>query len=162
MQRILLDLKIGGFYNVQVLLNSDSDTVGWHMEELFKEKCQKDDIVLLYFSGHRYRDEDGSLFFLSHKTRTNSQRRPAIGTAIGAKFIHDRCMSRSKGKRQVIILYCCFSGAFAKDMNARQATTVSIEDEIKQQLGVKGGNFAENINTRGVVPTQGTVANIQS
>ena len=94
-QRVLLDSKIGGFDEVKLLPNPDSFTMQSEIEQLFMEKCQKDDIVLLYFSGHGYRDEDGNLFFVSHNTQINPQGGLRIETAVDAKFIHERYMSRS-------------------------------------------------------------------
>ena len=138
MQRVLLDSKIGGFDEVKLLPNPDSFTMQSEVEQLFMEKCQKNDIVLLYFSGHGYRHEDGNLFFVSHNTETNPQGQLRIGTAVDAKFIHERYMSRSKSKRQVLILDCCFSGAFAEGMSAKEAVVVSINNEIAAQLGGEG------------------------
>ncbi len=138
MQRVLLDSKIGGFDDVKLLPNPDSDTMRSHIEQLFLHKAQKDDIVLLYFSGHGYKHEDGDLFFVSHTTQIDSEGVLTIGTAVEAKFIHERYMSRSKSKRQVLILDCCFSGAFAKDMSAKEAVVVSINKEIEAQLGGEG------------------------
>jgi uncharacterized caspase-like protein len=138
MQRVLLDSKIGGFDEVKLLPNPDSFTMQSEIEQLFLEKCQKDDIVLLYFSGHGYRHEDGNLFFVSHNTQINPQGGLRIGTAVDAKFIHERYMSRSKSKRQVLILDCCFSGAFAEGMSAKEAVVVSIQNEIAAQLGGEG------------------------
>jgi uncharacterized caspase-like protein len=125
MQRVLLDSKIGGFDDVKLLPNPDSETMRSHIEQLFLEKCQKDDIVLLYFSGHGYRHEDGNLFFVSHTTQINSEGGLRIGTAVDAKFIHEHYMSRSPSKRQVLILDCCFSGAFAEEMGAKKARVIS-------------------------------------
>jgi uncharacterized caspase-like protein len=65
MQRVLLDSNIGGFDEVKLLPNPDSFTMQSEIEQLFMEKCQKDDIVLLYFSGHGYRHEDGIYFLLA-------------------------------------------------------------------------------------------------
>jgi hypothetical protein len=138
MQRVLLNSKIGGFDEVKLLPNPDSFTMQSEIEQLFMEKCQKDDIVLLYFSGHGYRHEDGNLFFVSHTTQINPQGGLRIGTAVDAKFIHERYMSRSKSKRQVLILDCCFSGAFAEGMSAKEAVVVSIKKEIEAQLGGEG------------------------
>jgi uncharacterized caspase-like protein len=137
MQRVLQDSKTGGFDEVKLLTNPDSDAMRSEIEQLFLEKCQKDDIVLLYFSGHGYRHEDGNLFFVSHKTEINSQGLPRIGTAVDAKFIHENYMSSSKSKRQVVILDCCFSGAFAEGMSAKEA--IPIRDiDIAAQLGGEG------------------------
>ncbi|GAX44405.1 extracellular ligand-binding receptor [Tolypothrix sp. NIES-4075] len=138
MQRVLLDSKIGGFDEVKLLTNPNSDVMLSEIEQLFMEKCQTDDIVLLYFCGHGYRDEDGNLFFVSHNTQINPQGGLRIGTAVDAKFIHERYMGRSKSKRQVLILDCCFSGAFASGMSAKEAVVVSIKKEIEAQLGGEG------------------------
>ncbi|MGI2907361.1 caspase, EACC1-associated type [Tolypothrix sp. VBCCA 56010] len=138
MQRVLLNSKIGGFDEANLLTNPNSDVMRSHIEQLFLHKAQKDDIVLLYFSGHGYKHEDGDLFFVSHTTQINSQGVLTIGTAVEAKFIHERYMSRSKSKRQVLILDCCFSGAFAEGMSAKEAVVVSINNEIAAQLGGEG------------------------
>ncbi|MBD2337632.1 GUN4 domain-containing protein [Calothrix sp. FACHB-156] len=138
MQRVLQNSGIGGFDEVKFLPNPDSDTMRSEIEQLFMEKCQKDDVVLLYFSGHGYRHEDGSLFFVSRNTQVNPQGKPRIGTAVDAKFIHQNYMSRSKSKRQVLILDCCFSGAFAEGMSAKDIANLSIKNEIVEQLGGEG------------------------
>ncbi|WP_371819423.1 GUN4 domain-containing protein [Tolypothrix sp. PCC 7910] len=138
MQRVLQNSGIGGFDEVKFLPNPDSDTMRSEIEQLFMEKCQKDDVVLLYFSGHGYRHEDGSLFFISRNTQVNPQGFPRIGTAVDAKFIHQNYMSRSKSKRQVLILDCCFSGAFAEGMSAKDIANLSIKNEIGEQLGGEG------------------------
>ncbi|MFN6567741.1 caspase, EACC1-associated type [Dendronalium sp. ChiSLP03b] len=138
MQRVLQNSEIGGFDEVKFLLNPDSITMQSEIEQLFMERCQKDDIVMLYFSGHGYRHEDGNLFFVAHNTQINPQGLPRIATAVDAKFIHERYMSRSKSQRQVLILDCCFSGAFAESMSAKKLVSLSINDEIAQQLGGEG------------------------
>ncbi|BAY23609.1 GUN4 domain-containing protein [Calothrix sp. NIES-2100] len=138
MQRVLQNSGIGGFDEVKFLSSPDSDTMRSEIEQLFMEKCQKDDVVLLYFSGHGYRHEDGNLFFISRNTQVNPQGFPRIGTAVDAKFIHQNYMSRSKSKRQVLILDCCFSGAFAEGMSAKEIANISIKNEIGEQLGGEG------------------------
>ncbi|RCJ40771.1 hypothetical protein A6770_10215 [Nostoc minutum NIES-26] len=138
MQLVLQNSEIGGFDEVKFLLNPDSITMQSEIEQLFMEKCQKDDIVMLYFSGHGYRHEDGHLFFVTHNTQINPEDLPRIGTAVNAKFIHENYMSRSRSRRQVLILDCCFSGAFAESMSAKKLVSLSINDEIAQQLGGEG------------------------
>ncbi len=138
MQRVLQNSEIGGFDEVKFLPSPDSNAMRSEIEQLFMEKCQKDDVVLLYFSGHGYRHEDGNLFFISCNTQINPQGFPRIGTAVDAKFIHQNYMSRSKSKRQVLILDCCFSGAFAENMSAKDIANISIQNEIGEQLGGEG------------------------
>ncbi|MBD2199320.1 MULTISPECIES: caspase, EACC1-associated type [Calothrix] len=138
MQRVLKNPDIGGFDEVKFLSNPDSDTMRSEIEQLFLEKCQEKDVVLLYFSGHGYRHENGNLFFISRNTKINTQGLPIIGTAVDAKFIHDYYMRPSKSQRQVLILDCCFSGAFAEGMSAKNIVNLSIENEISTQLGGEG------------------------
>ncbi|MBD2204905.1 MULTISPECIES: caspase, EACC1-associated type [unclassified Calothrix] len=138
MQRVLKNPDIGGFDEVKFLSNPDSDTMRSEIEQMFLEKCQEKDVVLLYFSGHGYRHENGNLFFISHNTKINTQGLPIIGTAVDAKFIHDYYMRPSKSQRQVLILDCCFSGAFAEGMSAKNIVNLSIENEISTQLGGEG------------------------
>ncbi len=54
-------------------------------------------------------------------------------TAVPASFVHD-IMNNSLCKRQVVILDCCFSGAFAEGMTAKDDGFVDVET----QLGGKG------------------------
>ena len=54
-------------------------------------------------------------------------------TAIAARDIHSQ-MEESRSKRQVIILDCCFGGAFAKGMTAKNTGTVN----LLNQLGGEG------------------------
>jgi hypothetical protein len=46
-------------------------------------------------------------------------------------------MNLSQSKRQVLILDCCFSGAFVEGMEAKQAIPI-IDDKIQAQLGGEG------------------------
>ncbi|WP_208346038.1 caspase family protein, partial [Aetokthonos hydrillicola] len=137
MQRILQDPNIGGFAGVKLLENSASNAIQLEIERLFIKQCQEDDILLLYFSGHGFRDENGYLYFASHDTEIDEHSSPYTATAVSARFLQEQCMNRSKSKRQVLILDCCFSGAFAHRMSAREILP-SIDKEIEQQLGGEG------------------------
>ncbi len=91
-------------------------------------------------SGARYlgfRDENGYLYFVTHDTEMNLQRQVFTGTAVSARFIQEQCMNRSPSKRQVLILDCCFSGAFAEGMSAKDLVP-AIDIDIAAQLGGEG------------------------
>ena len=68
---------------------------------------QRDDILLLYYSGHGLLDADGWLYFALHGT---SIRRPSAAS-LDAAWVK-RIMDRSPSQRQALILDCCHSGAF--------------------------------------------------
>jgi len=74
----------------------------------------RDDLLLLYFSGHGLKDEDGKLYFATPDTNRTTLRT----TSISASLVND-LMRSSRSRRQVLLLDCCYSGAFAKGMIAK-------------------------------------------
>jgi formylglycine-generating enzyme required for sulfatase activity len=110
--RILKDKDIGAFDDVQVLLNQPQSTANEAIDELFTQK-KPDDLLLLYFSGHGVRDEIGALYLAVKNTNHTRLR----STAIKSDFVRE-AMDQSRSKKQVIILDCCNSGAFAQGTKA--------------------------------------------
>jgi len=135
MQRVLQNPKVSGFDAVELLSNPDPFEMQLAIEKLFSENRSRDDLILLYFSGHGVRDDNGTLYFATRVTQKNQQGRIFTSTAVPSSFIQT-CMSQSRSKRQVLILDCCFSGAFANDMKAKQAVDEAID--VKAQLGGEG------------------------
>ena len=105
---VLHDPAIGNFDEVIPLLNQPIATVRREISRFYANK-NRDDVLLLYFSGHGVLDDRGLLYLAVKDTERNLLR----GTAIGAAFIADE-MDRSYSRRQVLILDCCHSGAFAR------------------------------------------------
>jgi hypothetical protein len=99
--------------------------------ELWFQDRQPEDLVLLFFSGHGVKDDRRDLYFAA--TDTEKQRdRLLTSTATSARFIHD-WLRVCKSKYQVLILDCCFSGAFGEWV-ARDDGEVP----LKEQLGAEG------------------------
>jgi hypothetical protein len=134
MQQVLQNSEIGGFDQVDLLANPDRTQMESAIETLFTENRNRDDLVLLYFSGHGVRDDDGTLYFANRITEKTPQGKIRTSTAVPATALQNY-MSRSLSKRQVLILDCCFSGAFANDMKATQADEAI---DVKTQLGGEG------------------------
>jgi WD40 repeat protein/uncharacterized caspase-like protein len=128
MQRVLAHPEMGGFDEVKVLINPDPEAMQVEIETMFKSR-KRDDLVLLFFSGHGVKDESGRLYFATRTTRKNLLR----ATAVPASFVHD-IMNDSRSKRQVVILDCCFSGAFAEGLLAKDDGAV----DVQTQLGGEG------------------------
>ncbi|MBD1999088.1 GUN4 domain-containing protein [Leptolyngbya sp. FACHB-541] len=135
MQRVLQNPKVSEFDVVALLPNPDPFEMQLAIEKLFSENRSRDDLILLYFSGHGVKADDGTLYFATRVTQKNQQGRIFASTAVSSSFIQT-CMSQSCSKRQVLILDCCFSGAFANDMKAKQAVDEAID--VKTQLGGEG------------------------
>ena len=115
---VLRNPEIGGFDRVITLIDQTDAVIRLGIEDFFAEK-KPDDLLVLYFSGHGVRDEQGRLYLAAPNTRANRLR----ATAIAADFVTTE-MDRSRSKRQVLILDCCHSGAFAQGSKAETGGSV--------------------------------------
>ena len=106
--KVMSNEKIGGFESRSLINKSESETRRELSEFLGSRK--PDDLVLVYFSGHGILDSRGRLFFAFKDSQANN----LSGTAIPSTFISD-IMDDCRSKRQVLILDCCHSGAFARE-----------------------------------------------
>ncbi|MEH2057081.1 MAG: caspase family protein [Nostoc sp.] len=128
--QVLQHPEMGGFaeLDIQKLENPDPQKMQEAIETLFGDRS-KDDLVVLYFSGHGIKDENGKLHLATRFTRKNPQGRLIKSTAVPASFVQD-IMSESRSRRQVIILDCCFSGAFPEGWSAKDDGSVNIQVEM--------------------------------
>ncbi|OCQ98217.1 sulfatase-modifying factor protein [Nostoc sp. MBR 210] len=131
MRRVLENPEMGGFDDVTVLKNPQRQEMEREIYNLYAHH-QKDDLVLLYFSGHGVTVENGDFYFSTCETQKN-QNKLLPFTAVAATSVH-RWMNESKSKRRVVILDCCFSGAFAKGLTAKDSGNI----DLQQQLGGEG------------------------
>lgn len=118
---ILRDPKIGAFSQVTTLINKDSHTVLKAIEDFFQNR-QKEDLLLLYFSGHGVKNKLGQLFLATQNTDINFIR----STGVSSNFIKEN-MDSSSSQRQILILDCCYSGAIvtgAKSKNIKRLTRI--------------------------------------
>jgi hypothetical protein len=126
--RVLADPAIGGF-EVQTLLNEPSYQVNPAIETFFADR-KRDDLILLYFSGHGIKDEEGRLYLTTRDTRRKMLRT----TAIPATLVND-VMRYSRSRRQVLLLDCCYSGAFARGMVVRADQVMGTGEYFKEARG---------------------------
>ncbi len=133
-QRVLQHPDMGDFSpnNIKLLKNPQIPNMGMEIEKIFSN-CQKHDLVLLYFSGHGIKDDNGNLYLASSQTCKHPNGQLITSSTVAASFIHN-IMDKSPSRRQVIILDCCFSGAFARGMTVKNDGDV----DIKNQLGGEG------------------------
>jgi len=123
--RVLGDPQIGDFV-VRVVQNQPSHVIGTQIEDLFSDS-RTDDVLLLHFSGHGIKSESGELFFAASNTRPNRLR----ATAISADFVQ-QCMRDSRSRSIVLLLDCCYAGAFTQGTRARAAGDVQVLDSFPQ------------------------------
>ena len=79
----------------------------------------------MHFSCHGVKDEGGELYFAMANTLLSR-----LGaTAVAAEFVNRR-MNRSRSRRVVLLLDCCYAGAFERGMTARAGAGVGIESQF--------------------------------
>ena len=134
LREVLLHPEIGGFAsaNVEILHNPSSLDMGVAIHTLFSNR-RKDDLVLLFFSGHGITDAKGKFYLATRETRRTQAGELITPTSIAASFINEQ-MSNSRSKRQIVILDSCFSAAFSRGMGVKDDRKV----DIQAQLGGKG------------------------
>jgi hypothetical protein len=112
--KVLRNKRIGNFEEVTILVNK-SEAKSRRVISQFLSPKKPDDMVLVYFSGHGVLDGRGNLFLALKDTEIGSLN----ATAISSSFLSyelDNCRSR----KQILILDCCNSGAFARGTKGEQ------------------------------------------
>jgi hypothetical protein len=121
-----------GDFTVELLTNAPSWEVDGAVETLFTES-DSSDLLLLHFSCHGIKDERGELFLAASNTVPNR----LMSTAVEAAQV-SRLMQRSRAQRIVLLLDCCYGGAFERGMVARAAGDVDVADQFAQQTLAAG------------------------
>ena len=128
---VLENPDVGG-YEAETLFNKQSYQISQAIEKFFSGR-KRDDLLLLYFSGHGVKDEEGRLYFAAPDT----DRKRLRTTAIPAALIND-VMLRSRSRKQVLILDCCYSGAFAKGLTVKSDKVIGSSLGTREYLGGQG------------------------
>jgi formylglycine-generating enzyme required for sulfatase activity len=113
--QVLRDAELAAFDDVQVLLNEGESKIRRSIARFFVNR-QRDDLLLLYFSGHGVRNDQGQLFLAANDTEISI----LDATGIPADFV-THSMNNSRSQRQLLILDCCNSGAFAHGSKSASA-----------------------------------------
>jgi hypothetical protein len=121
---VLGDPQIGGFDTVQVVSNQPAHVMQAHIDDLFSDS-RPDDLLLLYFSGHGLKDDSGELFFAGSETRPDR----LASSAVAAHFTQGR-MRVSRSRSVVLLLDCCYSGAFGQGVSIRAGEDARVLDNF--------------------------------
>ncbi|MGH3720236.1 MAG: caspase, EACC1-associated type [Pseudonocardiaceae bacterium] len=126
-RRVLADPEIGEF-EVETSLNKASWEVSEQIEHFFADR-KPDDLLLLYFSCHGVLNDKTQLYFAT----TNTKEQRLGSTAISARWVKEQ-MDHSRSQRIVLLLDCCYSGAFARGAKRGSASA----GVVLGQLGGRG------------------------
>lgn len=119
---VLRDSQIGGF-DVQVLVNAPSGEVQEGIEDFCTDR-HPDDQLMIYLSCHGVLDSYGRLYY----TATNTRRQRLAATAIAAGWLNER-LEDCRARRQILVLDCCHSGAFAR--GAKGDTELALQQRFE-------------------------------
>ncbi|MFC9679022.1 Hsp70 family protein [Streptomyces sp. NPDC056948] len=111
---------IGGF-EVERLVDVPQRPAMRALESLFT-KAARDDLLLLHLSLHGWKDTRGRLHFIMRDTELDYLR----ATAVPAEVLGD-WMGASLCRRIVVLLDCCYSGAFPMNSLRRDAGTPTVD-----------------------------------
>src|SRR5262249_1863188 len=95
------------FADVTTIANGDFADIHRQIARFYSQR-RRDDLLLLYFSGHGIKSDAGQLSLATGDT----ERALLAGTAISSRFVSSQ-MDACASKSLVVILDCCNSGAFA-------------------------------------------------
>jgi uncharacterized caspase-like protein len=119
----LRDPSVGGF-RVREIVDQPSWVVAEEVERFFAERGLND-ISLFYFSGHGIKDEDGALYFAA----MNTKRQLLRSTAVASDHMI-AAMRRCRSRQQVLLLDCCYAGAFSRAMLTKGDEHVGVQERF--------------------------------
>jgi tetratricopeptide (TPR) repeat protein len=128
LEKVLKDPEIGSF-EVKKLSNEPWQNLRVEIDTFFAER-HRDDLLFVYFACHGIKDEDGRLYFAT----ANTYRRNLNVSGIGADFVNE-VMFRCRSKRQVLLLDCCYGGAFARGLTPRATKEVDTKEHFQKGRG---------------------------
>jgi len=127
LKRVLEDPAIGGL-EVEVVLNEVEWRVKRKVDQFFRQ-AKPAEFLLLHIASHGLKNDSGGLFFAAKDTDKDALE----STAIEAEWLTDR-MKASPSRAKVVLLDCCYSGAFAK--GARGGEHVDVIERFEEGKGV--------------------------
>ncbi len=125
---VLADRNISEF-DVQVVRDETAHVIASRIEDLFADSAP-DDVLLVHFSCHGLKSESGELFFAARNTRPER----LASSAVPADFVQ-RCMRMSRSRSIVLLLDCCYGGAFGQGVAVRASGEAGVLDAFP------GGGF---------------------
>ena len=129
LDKILKSKDYGNFSSTLLLKNIPNHKVQREIERVI-QNADKDDLILIYYSGHGKQDHARKL----HLATTNTDVMCLKSTSISINFIKD-LLDDSRTTKIILILDCCYSG-LAGEAFARGG--IDIEEEMQSLSEVTG------------------------
>ncbi|MFI5605843.1 caspase domain-containing protein [Amycolatopsis sp. NPDC051903] len=121
--RVLADPQVGA-YGVDRLVDRTAAELRSTLRAFFANRAP-DDVLLVYFSGHGVKDVAGELYLAGTDTRLDD----LDGTAVSAAELN-RWIRACRSRHVLLVLDCCYSGAFGRGMFAKAGDTVLVQENF--------------------------------
>ncbi|WP_433577344.1 type VII secretion protein EccCb [Nocardia brasiliensis] len=125
LRNLLHDPSIGAFQPAEILVNESKTEIERSIERLFRT-ARSEDLVLFYYSGHGFRTSR-NLYLAA----CNTDPTLPSSSAVSSSFIKE-LIRESSATAKVILLDCCYSGAFLGSDVIKAAG--GIDDGVGQHL----------------------------
>jgi hypothetical protein len=122
---VLGDPDIGGF-EVQVVEDAQEPALRRQIVRFFSNR-RPEDLLLIHFSCHGVKDQAGELYLAAKDTEVGDL---LSATAISSGWLRQQ-IGRSRSKRVVVLLDCCFSGSFPFGMRSRASEQVDVPERLE-------------------------------
>jgi len=122
----LSDPAIGDF-SVRTLIDRPSYELAAEIEGFFGE-ARRDDVLLLHIACHGVKSLGGELHFATRNTLLNR----LAATTVSAQFVNDQ-MNNSRSRRIVLLLDCCYAGAFEHGLISRGSGDLGLAERLGGQ-----------------------------
>jgi Caspase domain len=124
---VLRRADIAGF-EVKVLHNRRHHVVGMAIGDFYRDR-RREDLTLLYFTGHGIKDDYGQLYL----AMTDTKRDNLQFTGLQGEHIRV-AMEECRSRQNVLVLDCCYAGAFPAGRGVKGDMAV----HTTEQLGGRG------------------------
>jgi uncharacterized caspase-like protein len=122
--RVLRDPAKGNF-DVEIATDESHATLTRRIASFFRDR-RPSDLLLLHFSCHGVKDDRGELYLAASDTEVDL----LSATGVSAAWLNDQ-ISRTRSRRTVVLLDCCFSGSFPFGMRARAGRAVHAPEHFE-------------------------------
>lgn len=124
---VLGDPEIGAF-SVTRATNESEHRLRRTLSRFYADRSV-DDLLLVHFSCHGLKNDAGDLYFAATDTELDH----LDATAISSDFVN-RMIEESRSRRVILLLDCCYGGAYRRAMTHRAGASV----EIRERLAGRG------------------------
>ncbi len=133
---VLGDATVGGF-EVETALDQPAESLRRRIAR-FCAQVGPADIALMYLSCHGVLDDRGRLYYASSDT----DRALLSATAVSSAWLNEQ-LEDCRSRRQILVLDCCHSGAFAKGAKGEGALALRDRFEGRGRVVLTGSRGTE-------------------